>query len=63
MKINQQRLLTIKETASFLGISSRTIYNQLSAKKFPVRPLRLGRCVRFDIEDLNLFIAGLKNEQ
>lgn len=57
-----QRLLTIKETALFLGLSSRTIYNSLSAKKFPVKPLRLGRAVRFDIRDLDAYVEGLKNE-
>jgi excisionase family DNA binding protein len=55
-----RRLLTIKETAAYLGISARTIYNTL--KEFPVRPLRLGRAVRFDLRDLDAYIEGLKNE-
>ena len=56
------RLLTVKNTASYLGISAQTIYNALTARKFPIRPLRLGRAVRFDIKDLDSYIEGLKNE-
>lgn len=56
-----QRLLTVKETAAFLKLSSRTIYNEISKKEFPVKPLRLGRAVRFDIRDLDAYVEGLKN--
>ena len=56
-----QRLLTIKEAASFLKLSPQTIYNGISKKEFPVKPLRLGRAVRFDIKDLDAYVEGLKN--
>jgi excisionase family DNA binding protein len=59
--VNQRRLLTVKEAGDYLGISSRSIYNTLSAKKFPVKPLRLGRAIRFDIRDLDSYVEGLKN--
>lgn len=58
-----QRLLTIKEAASFLKLSPQTIYNGISKKKFPVRPIRLGRAVRFDIRDLDSYIEGLKSNE
>jgi excisionase family DNA binding protein len=58
--LNQRRLLTVKEAGDYLGISARTIYNTL--KDFPVKPLRLGRAIRFDIRDLDSYSEGLKNE-
>jgi predicted DNA-binding transcriptional regulator AlpA len=59
-----QRLLTVEETSSYLGISPHSIYNAVSpksAKEFPVKPLRLGRAIRFDVRDLDTYIEGLKN--
>ena len=56
-----KRLLTINETAKYLGISPRTIYNGISRKskvKFPISPKRVGRAVRFDLKDLNRFIES-----
>jgi excisionase family DNA binding protein len=55
-----RRLLTVEETATYLNIASSSIYN--SIKEFPVKPLRLGRAIRFDIRDLDSYIEGLKNE-
>ena len=54
------RLLTVKQTAEYLGLSRHTIYNQISSKKFPILPIRLGGAIRFDREDLDLFILKLK---
>ena len=56
-----QRLVTVKEAALFLKISPRTIYNGISRKDFPIKPVRIGRAVRFDIEDLSRFVERLKN--
>lgn len=56
-----QRLLTVEETSDYLGISPRTIYNSLSARKFPIQSLRLGRAIRFDVRDLEAYVEGLKN--
>ena len=45
-KITMKRLLSVKEAASYLGISPQTIYNQShrkAANQFPVRPKRIGR--------------------
>ena len=64
-KKTEKRLLNIRETAYFLGISERTIYNKIgrkSKKQFPVKPLRVGGCIRFDIVDLNKYIDSLKSE-
>jgi excisionase family DNA binding protein len=59
---NKKRFLSVKETAQYLNISHRTIYNKTGRKakvKFPVVPKRIGRCVRFDIKDLDAYIASL----
>lgn len=57
-----QRLLDVKETARYLKISPRSIYNRIGAKSkrpFPVKPRRVGRLVRFDIRDLDAYIEGI----
>jgi len=58
----EKRLLSVKETARFLGISPRTIYNGIhrkSKKKFPVKPKRIGKLVKFDIRELESYIESL----
>ena len=57
-----KRLLSVKETAQYLGISTRTIYNRTgrrSKNPFPVKPKRVGRHVRFDLEALNKHIDSI----
>jgi predicted DNA-binding transcriptional regulator AlpA len=64
-KGTEKRLLSIRETAHFLGLSERTIYNQIgkrAKRRFPVQPLRVGGCIRFDINDLNKYIESLKSK-
>ena len=50
--MNQEKdLWTIEETAQYLGISKRTIYNRVrpgtTEKPFPIKPIRIGRLIRF----------------
>ena len=57
-----KRLLSVEETASYLGLSPRTIYNAIAPKSknpFPVKPKRIGKLVRFDIRDLDTFAESL----
>jgi len=57
-----KRLLNVEETAVFLGISVRTIYNQTcrkAKKNFPVKPKRIGKRILFDIQDLESFVNSL----
>ena len=57
-----KRLLSVDETASYLGLSPRTIYNGIAPKSknpFPVKPKRIGKLVRFDIRDLDTFVESL----
>ena len=57
-----KRLLTVRETAEYLGIATGHLYNLISAnakKPFPVKPKRIGGAVRFDIKALDKYIEAL----
>lgn len=59
----EKRLLTVLETAAYLGISPRTIYNgigQRAKKPFPIRPVRIGSSIRFDRKDIDEYIESKK---
>jgi hypothetical protein len=58
-----KRLLTIRETAVYLGIAEKTLRNHLgpkAAKPFPVKPVRVAGRVLFRLEDLDRFVDGLE---
>jgi excisionase family DNA binding protein len=57
-----RRLLSVEELAQYLGISPRTIYNQLgrkAKKRFPIKPKRIGRLVKFDLNEVDRYIDSL----
>jgi len=61
-KTSNKRLLSVEGAAEYLDISPRTIYNQIcrkAKKKFPVKPKRIGKSVKFDIRDLDKYIDSL----
>ena len=61
----KRRLLTVDETAEFLGISPATIrcgVGRKAKRKFPIKPVRIGSAVRFDLIDIEAFIAAQKAE-
>ena len=58
----KKRLLSVRETAELLGISDRYIYNRVHRKakrKFPIKPKRIGRLVKFDRLDIDAFLETL----
>jgi len=60
-----KRLVTVKETAKLLSIAPSSIYNRIGRKsknKFPIKPLRSGKSIRFDLNDINDYIESLKKE-
>ena len=62
MKVTEKKLLKPEEVADILRISPRTIYNRCcrSAKtKFPIKPKRVGKLLRFDSRDVNKYIDNL----
>ncbi|CAB5119463.1 hypothetical protein D3OALGB2SA_2888 [Olavius algarvensis associated proteobacterium Delta 3] len=61
-EIITQRLLSVKETAAYLEISPRSIYNRLGRKsknRFPIKPKRVGRLLKFDRQDLDRYIDSI----
>jgi len=57
-----KRLVSVEEAAAYLGISPKTVYNQIARKskrRFPVKPKRVGRLVKFDIHDLEAYVDSL----
>ena len=61
-QIIEKRLLSVEETAQYLGLSPRTIYNgthRKSKNPVPVKPKRIGKLVKFDRLDLDKFIKSL----
>lgn len=59
MSALQRRLLSVQQTAEYLGLAVSTVYNRCGRKSknpFPVRPKRIGKSVKFDIRDLDKFL-------
>lgn len=62
----KKRLLSVEEAGEYLGLSPRTIYNRIgprAKKKFPVKPIRIGKLVKFDRVDLDAHIEALKSQK
>lgn len=54
----QKRLLTVREAANYLAMTSAALYQLVHRKKVPV--VRLGKALRFDIQALDAWIEGHK---
>jgi excisionase family DNA binding protein len=59
LKTGKRKLLSVNETAAYLGISPKTIRNKISDGTFPVKPVRLSGRVLFRVDDLDLLVDGL----
>jgi excisionase family DNA binding protein len=55
----EKRGFTVAQTADYLGISPRTIYNEISRGTFPIKPRRWGRKPIFRKEDLDRLLDTL----
>jgi len=58
-----KRLFTVEEAAHYLGYSARTLYNRIGSHAkdpFPIKAIRVGKSVRFDVEDLDQYVERLK---
>lgn len=58
----QRMLLTVKETAATLGVSSKTLYLWDRDGTLPAIHIA-ARCVRYSPEDLQRFIEAKRNRQ
>jgi len=66
MSEQPKRLLSVKESAYYIDLSPRTLYNRIapgSKDPFPIKPVRQGKRISFDIRDLDAWIDRLKSEQ
>ena len=52
-------LLTVREVAKLLGISSRTVWRMLSSGTLPVKPVALGTVARWRRGDIEAFAEEL----
>lgn len=50
----RNRLLSVQETADYLGVSTQTIYKMSSQRRLP--KTKIGGRLRFDLQQLNVWI-------
>lgn len=56
------RLLSLAETAAYLGLSVRTLYNRCGRKSkhpLPFRVKRIGKLVKVDIHELEKYVESI----
>ena len=56
------RMLSVRESAGYLGIAEKTLRNRLGLKAenpFPVKPKHIGGKVLFDVKDLDAYLDSL----
>lgn len=59
-QIAGDKLLTINETAEYLGVHRRTIYTFIQQSRLPA-PVRVGQRLRFRMSDLDRFLNQSKD--
>ena len=53
----QKRLLSVQETAEYLGLKVQTLYNWVSQRKIPF--VKCGKLLKFDILKLDRWIEPI----
>ncbi|MEE9913201.1 MAG: helix-turn-helix domain-containing protein [Deltaproteobacteria bacterium] len=56
------RMLSVDETAQYIGLAAKTIRNRIGTKAenpFPVKPKHIGGRVLFDVKDLDKYLDAL----
>lgn len=61
--MTEKRLLTREEAAKYLATTSGTLAVGLSNKTIPLPIVKLGRAVRYDLEDLDRYIEKHKQNK
>lgn len=56
--MSQRRLFNYQEAADYLSLSTRSMWDLGNTNVIP--KIQIGRCVRFDIEDLDRYIESRK---
>ena len=55
----KKRMLGVRELAEYLGLKAQTVYNKVSAGTFPIKHRRIGRLLKWDIQDVDLYLDRL----
>ena len=55
------QLLSPKQLADMLGVSEQTIYNRHSTRGDLPQAIKIGRLVKFDLKDVNIWLENKKN--
>jgi predicted DNA-binding transcriptional regulator AlpA len=55
----EKRMLGIKELSDYLGLSTQTICNQLSAGTFPIKTKRIGKLLKWDRRNVDRYLDKL----
>ena len=55
-QIKQYDLMTVKETAQYLGVAEKTLYTKIGLRQIPF--LKVGRLVKFDRQALNEWLKA-----
>jgi excisionase family DNA binding protein len=58
MEQNQQILIDAKKLASTIGVGLSHLYGLAKQGRLPLKRIRLGRSVRFDIREVRAWIAA-----
>ena len=56
-KITPSNLIGRKAAADYLGIKSTTLDNWACTKRYPLKFIKVGRLVKYRIQDLDDFLA------
>jgi predicted DNA-binding transcriptional regulator AlpA len=57
--IIEKRLLGVKDLATYIGLRPQTIYNMVCTGRFPIKHKRIGRLLKWELCDINLYLDGL----
>jgi len=58
-QFQEKRLMNVQELAQYLGMSHWTVRAKVRNNEFPFKPRRLGRFLRFDIQEVDRYINSL----
>jgi len=58
-QFQDKRLMSVQDLAQYLGMSHWTVRAKIRNDEFPFKPRRLGRFLKFDIQEVDRYINSL----
>ena len=58
-QFQDKRLMSVQDLAQYLGMSPWTVRAKIRKNEFPFKPRRLGRFLKFDIQEVDRYINNL----